>query len=1230
MKNYIISLVIISVTIISFTTIHAQNLLTNGDFESGGHTNGFFVHNYTVINPVNGSSNPKDYAWTSNPNLMNTSFISSGDHTTGSGKMLVFDGATSANQYFWTTGSTGGAIGGFTAGTTYTFSFWIKSVSNDVTNSTTQASINAFFVNATNINPSNTNFLAPLPAADWQQIAFTFQATANNAMVRLFTSSTSTIGNNFAVDDFSITAGSLPLSLTITSSLNPTCPSSLDGSIIASAKFGVANYTYNLTGTKTLTNGTGVFTSLPEGTYNIEAVDNAGTKTPKTVIVLSAPNSLIVSPDTSSCPGVSTTLTASGSTKGYTWTALPLDPTLTTPNSPSITVKPTQTTTYTVTTGGISNPTNLVNNGDFSFGDNDFTSDYLSVPNPNPFGVKGAYGIVTNPKTWFTAFDPCPDHTTGTGNMMVVDGSDTNAGNNRLWIQNITVVPNQDYDFSYYLQTLSAGAPARIEVVINGVSMGPPVNAPTTKCLWEKHLYTWNSGSNTTATVFIYDRETSGGGNDFAIDDISLNESVTCIYEKKVTVTVSNPNSLIITNPPAACAPATVDITSASVTAGSTSGTLTYWTDLAGTIPLLNPSTISIGNTYYIKNTIGTCAVIKPVVVTINTSGSIAAPVVTTPVNYCQNSVAIALTATALPSTTLNWYGTNAIGGSASTTAPTPLTTSIGTLTYYVSQTLGTCESLKTGIDVVISALITPTFNPIPTTICKDAVAPILPTSSTNTPAITGTWNPSIINTSTITTTTYTFSPIAGSCATQALITITVNPNTTPVFDPIAPICSGETLSPLPTTSKNGITGTWLPALDNTKTTTYTFTPTSGSCASLTTLEITVNPNTIPTFDPIPEICVGASLAPLPTTSTNGITGTWLPPLDNTKTTTYTFTPSSGQCATLTTLVITINTTASITPIFATTPPSCSGQILSALPTTSLNNITGTWTPALDNTKTTTYTFKPNPGQCALTTTQIINIISTPMATATPSSSTICSGNTTAILLSSSIIGTTFDWNAIQTNVTGAVAGTGDTIDQILTTIGNKSGEAVYSVTPTVNGCPGLPIQIKIIVNPIPVVTANPNPLTICSGESTDITLSSDVVGVSFSWTVIQTGVLGAFSATGSSIVQTLKNSTTLQGTAEYTITPTSKGCIGIPLSVIVTVNPTPEVFGSSGTTICSGESTNIILSPNILGTEFSWTVNQTRVSGASDGTGDSIKQILDAETSTGKVVYTITPTLTE
>jgi hypothetical protein len=114
----------------------------------------------------------------------------------------------------------------------------------------------------------------------------------------------------------------------------------------------------------------------------------------------------------------------------------------------------------------------------------------------------------------------------------------------------------------------------------------------------------------------------------------------------------------------------------------------------------------------------------------------------------------------------------------------------------------------------------------------------------------------------------------------------------------------------------------------------------------------------------------------LPLTSNNGITGTWSPATINTATagtTTYTFTPANGQCAVNTTMIIVVTT--QVTPTFTQLGPLCQKQSAPTLPGTSNNGITGTWSPATINTATagtTTYTFTPANGQCAVNTTMII------------------------------------------------------------------------------------------------------------------------------------------------------------------------------------------------------------------------------------------------------------------
>ncbi|MCZ8145159.1 fibronectin type III domain-containing protein [Flavobacterium sp.] len=139
--------------------------------------------------------------------------------------------------------------------------------------------------------------------------------------------------------------------------------------------------------------------------------------------------------------------------------------------------------------------------------------------------------------------------------------------------------------------------------------------------------------------------------------------------------------------------------------------------------------------------------------------------------------------------------------------------------------------------------------------------------------------------------------------------TITVVDFFVPNFNPVANFCAGTTAPTLPTISTNGVTGTWSPAVvSNVEgTTTYTFTPDVTFCANPTTLSITVDPGVTPTFVTPSPICPGAPAPVLPTTSGNGITGTWNPAtVSNTATGTYEFTPDPGQCASNVTLTITV------------------------------------------------------------------------------------------------------------------------------------------------------------------------------------------------------------------------------------------------------------------------------------------------------------------------------------
>src|SRR6478672_7758446 len=196
--------------------LSAQNLLVNGDFESGGNGVGFNINGagYTEITaPFSGNTVPGNYAFTTNPQPMNTAnFISCGDNTSNSGKMMVIDGnSTGGNQRFWRAGNTGGGVCGLTVGSTYTFTYYIRSISNTVTNPATQASIGVQFTNTSASALVFGSTMAPLPNVGWAKVSYTFVPTSACVTIELWNNNTNMVGNDFAVDDFAVV-------------LTPSCP----------------------------------------------------------------------------------------------------------------------------------------------------------------------------------------------------------------------------------------------------------------------------------------------------------------------------------------------------------------------------------------------------------------------------------------------------------------------------------------------------------------------------------------------------------------------------------------------------------------------------------------------------------------------------------------------------------------------------------------------------------------------------------------------------------------------------------------------------------------------------------------------------------------------------------------------------------------------------------------------------------------------------------------------
>ena len=444
----------------------------------------------------------------------------------------------------------------------------------------------------------------------------------------------------------------------------------------------------------------------------------------------------------------------------------------------------------------------------------------------------------------------------------------------------------------------------------------------------------------------------------------------------------------------------------------------------------------------------------------------------------------------------------------------------------------GCTTNLFTGI-ILSDPVYVPTFDAIPP-FCAGTTAPTLPSTSKN--GIHGTWSPATVDNQN--SATYTFTPDANQCGVTTTFAVTVTPRTTPTFSfgTSLSICAGGTVPVLPTTSQNSITGTWTPTVvDNQNSGTYTFTPSGTQCASPTSFTVSVSPNITPlfSFGTSLTICDGATVPALVTTSNNGISGTWSPSvIDNHNSGIYSFTPSAGQCATPTTLTVTVNPNLTPTFVFGTGLSICSGAGVPTLPTSSQNGITGTWNPAtIDNQNSGTYTFTPDPGQCA--TSAQLTVTVSPNIVPTFSFGTvlaICNGGTVPILAGTSIEGITGIW-------------TPSAVD--------NSNSGTYVFTPGAGQC-ATTATFSVVVSPNITPTFNfGTSLTICTGGTVP--------------TLVQTstnGVVGTWSPS------TVSNQTS--GT--YTFTPLGGQCATAAIyTVVVNPNVTPTFSFGTSLAICAG-----------------------------------------------------------
>jgi gliding motility-associated-like protein len=389
---------------------------------------------------------------------------------------------------------------------------------------------------------------------------------------------------------------------------------------------------------------------------------------------------------------------------------------------------------------------------------------------------------------------------------------------------------------------------------------------------------------------------------------------------------------------------------------------------------------------------------------------------------------------------------------------------------YTFTPTAGQC-AVATTFSVTVNPNITPTFA-IGTSlsICEGGSVPVLTNTSTN--GIDGTWNPSVIDNQS--SGIYTFTPNAGICAVPVTFTVTVNPNVTPSFNfgTTLTICAGGSVPALPNVSSNGIAGSWSPAVvDNQNSGVYTFTPDAGQCVTgAVTFTVTVTPNILPTFSfgNALTICAGDAVPTLPSTSDNGIAGSWNPAVVNNQSSgTYIFTPAPGQCVLSFTYTVTVNPIVTPTFSFGTFQSVCIGSTVPALPATSANGITGTWSPAtVDNMNNGTYTFTPDAGQCAIEASFTLEVNAVP-SVATRADTTVYDGAIVPEYNFTGTAGALIHWTNSDPSIGLAEPGYGTVPSFVATNKTNAPKVGIITATPQINGCAGLSQSYRITVLPL-------------------------------------------------------------------------------------------------------------------------------------------------------------------
>lgn len=238
-----------------------------------------------------------------------------------------------------------------------------------------------------------------------------------------------------------------------------------------------------------------------------------------------------------------------------------------------------------------------------------------------------------------------------------------------------------------------------------------------------------------------------------------------------------------------------------------------------------------------------------------------------------------------------------------------------------------------------------------------------------------------------------------------------------------------------------------------------------------------------------------------------------------------------------------------------------------------------------------------------------VSELPSPAAIANPLEQTICDGTSALVELTSTTPNTTFNYTVDAQGVEGATGGSEAFINQVLTLTGGDQGQVIYLVTPSADGCQGEPLEVVVNVGLgiVPVITGDSEH---CDGEN--VVIGTDTY-LSYVWSTGSTQESVTVSATDSPVTVTVTD---------------DNGCSGTSEPFVISALPVPVAEADiAATEICSGDAVDIALFSTMTGVTFDFTSVSSGASGATNGSGSQITNVLEATgTAQGTVTYTITP----